>query len=71
MSHAELASSYAALILADDGIEITADKLQTLIKAANVEEVEPIWTSIFAKVRKTDHPSDSRAPFYPPWTSIF
>jgi large subunit ribosomal protein LP1 len=49
MSHAELASSYAALILADDGIEITADKLQTLIKAAKVEEVEPIWTSIFAK----------------------
>ncbi|KAH8169299.1 60s acidic ribosomal protein [Sarocladium implicatum] len=49
MSHAELASSYAALILADDGIEITSDKLQTLIKAAGVEEVEPIWTSIFAK----------------------
>ncbi|KAF5691634.1 60S acidic ribosomal P1 protein [Fusarium denticulatum] len=49
MSHAELASSYAALILADDGVEITADKLQTLIKAAKVEEVEPIWTSIFAK----------------------
>ncbi|KAF4978988.1 hypothetical protein FZEAL_4719 [Fusarium zealandicum] len=49
MSHAELASSYAALILADDGVEITADKLQSLIKAANVEEVEPIWTSIFAK----------------------
>jgi large subunit ribosomal protein LP1 len=49
MSHAELASSYAALILADDGVEITADKLQTLIKAAGVQEVEPIWTSIFAK----------------------
>ncbi|RSL41904.1 60S acidic ribosomal protein P1 [Fusarium duplospermum] len=49
MSHAELASSYAALILADDGVEITADKLQTLIKAAKVEDVEPIWTSIFAK----------------------
>ncbi|KAK3179745.1 60S acidic ribosomal protein P1 [Lecanicillium sp. MT-2017a] len=48
MSTPELASSYAALILADDGVEITADKLQTLIKAANVE-VEPIWTSIFAK----------------------
>ncbi|KAJ4154859.1 hypothetical protein LMH87_000133 [Akanthomyces muscarius] len=48
MSTSELASSYAALILADDGIEITADKLQALIKAANVE-VEPIWTSIFAK----------------------
>ncbi|KAM0261835.1 hypothetical protein ACHAQJ_002038 [Trichoderma viride] len=48
MSTAELASSYAALILADDGVEITADKLQTLISAAKVE-VEPIWTSIFAK----------------------
>ncbi|EGX87652.1 60S acidic ribosomal protein P1 [Cordyceps militaris CM01] len=48
MSTPELASSYAALILADDGIDITADKLQALIKAANVE-VEPIWTSIFAK----------------------
>ncbi|RYO92311.1 hypothetical protein DL766_001906 [Monosporascus sp. MC13-8B] len=49
MSTAELASSYAALILADDGVEITADKLQTLIKAANVADVEPIWTSLFAK----------------------
>ncbi|TDZ15843.1 60S acidic ribosomal protein P1 [Colletotrichum sidae] len=49
MSTAELASSYAALILADDGVEITADKLQTLIKAAKVDDVEPIWTSLFAK----------------------
>ncbi|KAH9900118.1 60s acidic ribosomal protein-domain-containing protein [Xylariomycetidae sp. FL2044] len=49
MSTAELASSYAALILADDGVEITADKLQTLIKAANVADVEPIWTQLFAK----------------------
>jgi len=49
MSNAELACSYAALILADDGVDITADKLQTLIKAANVEEVEPIWTQLFAK----------------------
>ncbi|KAH0357934.1 hypothetical protein KCU83_g101, partial [Aureobasidium melanogenum] len=48
MSTAELASSYAALILADDGIEITADKLQTLIAAAKIE-VEPIWTQLFAK----------------------
>lgn len=29
---------------------LQAEKLQTLIKAAGVE-VEPIWTSIFAKVR--------------------
>ncbi|PYH71444.1 ribosomal protein P1 [Aspergillus vadensis CBS 113365] len=49
MSTAELACSYAALILADDGIEVTADKLQTLLSAAKVQEVEPIWTSIFAK----------------------
>merc|ERR1711964_533763 len=49
MSNAELASAYAALILADDGIEITADKLNTLIKAANVADVEPIWASLFAK----------------------
>jgi hypothetical protein len=31
--------------------QLQADKLQTLIKAAKVEEVEPIWTSLFAKVR--------------------
>ncbi|KAH6641771.1 60S acidic ribosomal protein P1 [Chaetomium tenue] len=49
MSTAELATSYAALILADDGVEITSDKIQTLIKAANVADVEPIWASLFAK----------------------
>ncbi|AEO63606.1 ad01fddb-eecb-4291-9a1a-61302e97463f [Thermothielavioides terrestris] len=49
MSTAEQATSYAALILADDGVEITADKIQTLIKAANVADVEPIWASLFAK----------------------
>ncbi|KAK0672468.1 60s acidic ribosomal protein-domain-containing protein [Cercophora samala] len=49
MSTAELATSYAALILADDGVEITADKIQTIIKAAGIEEVEPIWASLFAK----------------------
>ena len=83
MSTAELAASYAALILADDGVEITvsasttprrnaarqekkklevprkrlltgitqADKIQTLIKAAGIIDVEPIWSSLFAKVR--------------------
>lgn len=48
-SSSELATSYAALILADEGVEITADKLNTLIAAAGVAEVEPIWTSLFAK----------------------
>ncbi|KAH7094768.1 60S acidic ribosomal protein P1 [Paraphoma chrysanthemicola] len=49
MSTSELATSYAALILADDGVDITADKLQSLIKAAKIEDVEPIWTTLFAK----------------------
>ncbi|KAI1454510.1 ribosomal protein 60S [Annulohypoxylon moriforme] len=49
MSTAELASSYAALILADDGVEITADKLQTILKAAKIVDVEPIWTQLIAK----------------------
>lgn len=49
MSTSELATSYAALILADDGVDITADKLQTLIKAANIDDVEPIWATLFAK----------------------
>ncbi|KAI9680605.1 MAG: 60S acidic ribosomal protein P1 [Caeruleum heppii] len=49
MSNSELAASYAALILADDNVDITADKLQTIIKAANIEDVEPIWTTLFAK----------------------
>jgi len=49
MSTAELAASYAALILADDGVEVTADKLTSIIKAAGVEDVEPIWSQLFAK----------------------
>jgi len=49
MSTAELAASYAALILADESVEITADKLDTLIKAAKVADIEPIWTQLFAK----------------------
>ncbi|KAJ5948518.1 60S acidic ribosomal protein P1 [Penicillium verhagenii] len=49
MSTSELACSYAALILADEGLEITADKIQTLITAAKVQEIEPIWATIFAK----------------------
>ncbi|KAL7415834.1 60s acidic ribosomal protein-domain-containing protein [Mrakia frigida] len=44
----ELAASYAALILADEGIEITADKLVTLTQAAKVD-LEPIWATLLAK----------------------
>jgi large subunit ribosomal protein LP1 len=45
----EQAVAYAALILADEPITITADKLQDLLKAAGIEDVEAIWTTIFAK----------------------
>ncbi|XP_076437916.1 large ribosomal subunit protein P1-like [Babylonia areolata] len=44
----ELACVYAALILADDQVAVTADKLTTILKAAGVS-VEPYWPSLFAK----------------------
>ena len=44
---AELACVYAALILNDDGIEITADKLNKLIEAAGVK-IESYWVDLFA-----------------------
>ncbi|KAK1229772.1 hypothetical protein PQX77_007149 [Marasmius sp. AFHP31] len=47
-ANTELATTYAALILADDGVEITSDKITTLTNAANVE-VEPIWATLLAK----------------------
>lgn len=47
-SNDELACIYAALILHDDGISITADKISTILKAAGVS-VEPYWPTLFAK----------------------
>merc|ERR1711976_843159 len=44
----ELACVYAALILADDDVTVTADQINTIMKAANVE-VEPFWPGLFAK----------------------
>lgn len=46
----ELAATYAALILADEGIEITAEKINALTAAAGVE-TEPIMATLLAKVR--------------------
>lgn len=44
----ELACVYSSLILFDDDISITADKIQTVLKAANVD-VEPYWPTLFSK----------------------
>ncbi|KAJ4381819.1 60S acidic ribosomal protein P1 [Didymella sp. IMI 355093] len=48
----EQAVAFAALILADDNIAVTPEKLQTLLKAAGVTEVEPIWTTLFTNALK-------------------
>ncbi|RWS01562.1 ribosomal protein LP1-like protein [Dinothrombium tinctorium] len=47
-SNEELACVYSALILQDDDIAVTGEKINTILKAANVE-VEPYWPSLFAK----------------------
>ncbi|XP_015519345.1 60S acidic ribosomal protein P1 [Neodiprion pinetum] len=47
-SKAELACVYAALILADDDVAVTGEKIQTILKAASVE-IEPYWPGLFAK----------------------
>ena len=49
--HDELCCSYAALMLHDDGLEITAEKLNAVIKASG-NEVEPYWPMLFAKALK-------------------
>ena len=48
MATSELACVYSALILHDDEVPVTADKINALCKAAKVD-IEPIWPSLFAK----------------------
>jgi len=45
-----------ATIEEDNKLTVTkAEKLQTLITAAKITDVEPIWTTLFAKVRNTTY----------------
>lgn len=47
-SNEELACVYSALILQDANSPVSAENLQTLLKAASVD-VEPFWPGLFAK----------------------
>ncbi|XP_050426355.1 60S acidic ribosomal protein P1 [Adelges cooleyi] len=57
ISKPELACVYSALILTDDDINVTAEKIQTILKAANIE-VEPYWPGLFAKALETANVKD-------------
>merc|ERR1740115_376198 len=46
--HDELCCTYAALLLHDDGLEVSAEKLNQVIKATG-NEVESYWPGLFAK----------------------
>nr|XP_029720125.1 60S acidic ribosomal protein P1 [Aedes albopictus] len=48
LNKAELACVYSVLILVDDDVAVTDEKISTILKAANVD-IEPYWPGLFAK----------------------
>jgi large subunit ribosomal protein LP1 len=49
MSQSEAACVYAALILHDDNVPITAEKIRTLVEAAGFEGFDSIYADVYAK----------------------
>ena len=50
MSKGQLAASYAALLLQDGGVAITADKITQVLEAANVQTEETYWGALMCRV---------------------
>mmetsp|Transcript_17446 Transcript_17446/g.16655 ORF Transcript_17446/g.16655 Transcript_17446/m.16655 type:complete len:109 (-) Transcript_17446:67-393(-) len=48
MSSSAIACGYAALLLQDDDVPVTADKLKSILDASKIE-YESYWPDIFAK----------------------
>jgi ribosomal protein L12E/L44/L45/RPP1/RPP2 len=46
---AELACTFAALILHDDGLKVDSDNISKLLTAANVQ-IEPYWPKLYASM---------------------
>mmetsp|Transcript_5253 Transcript_5253/g.13300 ORF Transcript_5253/g.13300 Transcript_5253/m.13300 type:complete len:109 (-) Transcript_5253:80-406(-) len=57
MATSELACTYASLILYDDGLDVTADNIAAIVKAAGIE-IEPFWPGLFAKLFETKSVGD-------------
>ena len=51
MASPELACVYAALILNDDNIEITNEKIKSILNAAGVQ-IESYWIWLYKKIQK-------------------
>ncbi|CAK8560580.1 unnamed protein product [Lathyrus sativus] len=57
MSLGEVACSYSLMILHDDNIAVTGEKISTLLKAAKVD-VETYWPNLFAKLAEKKNLDD-------------